>query len=69
MIQPNNRPDDRPFSLRELQERWGVSDRHLRMLIKAGRLKVFTIGCSRRVAAAEVRRIEAGADLIEVQAA
>jgi excisionase family DNA binding protein len=50
--------DDRPYSTYELAERWGVSDQHIRDLIRSGELQHFRVGRLIRVPAAAVREKE-----------
>ncbi|MCW0235304.1 MAG: helix-turn-helix domain-containing protein [Ferrovibrio sp.] len=53
----------KPFSPETLAERWGCSSRHVRTLLKSGKIKGFQLGGKLwRISAAEVERIEASGD-------
>jgi excisionase family DNA binding protein len=47
------------FTLEELAERWGVSVRTLRRLVRRGELKTHRIGTQLRVSEEDVRAFEA----------
>jgi excisionase family DNA binding protein len=49
---------ERPFTTRQLADRWQCSERHLRDLIGAGKLPAFRVGRMYRVPAWAVREAE-----------
>lgn len=49
----------RPFTPATLAERWSCSERHVRNLIRDGRIAAFRVGTLWRISAAEVERFEA----------
>ncbi|MBN9434050.1 MAG: helix-turn-helix domain-containing protein [Bosea sp.] len=50
--------EGRPYSTRELAERWGVSDQHIRDVIATGALRSFRVGHLIRIPAAAVEEFE-----------
>jgi len=51
--------DERPFSVRQLADRWECSESMVRKLVKTNRLRPFWIGELMRFSASEVGRYEA----------
>jgi excisionase family DNA binding protein len=41
---PSPRPPGKPWSVGELREHLGISDRHMRRLISAGKVRVLRLG-------------------------
>lgn len=52
---------DRPFNLAQLAQRWQCSERHVRDMIGAGKLKAFRHGQSLRIPMQAVREVEVSA--------
>ena len=51
----------RPFSVRQVAERWECSEGLVRKLIRSGALQCFRLGTLIRISAAEVERFESQA--------